>query len=97
MDVLRLALHPVVFPAPGVEGLFIHPQSKGRLRQRLLGFDREFASAFLTFSRILFDRGLTHQTHLFRYAVSVSPCVRQSIATSCRLSGVPSSPRPAGK
>src|SRR5215831_18042511 len=82
MDFLLLALHPVVFPDPGVECIFINPQITGRLCNRLLGFDREFDGAFLKFRGILFDRGLTHPTPLFRYVVSVSPCVRKSIATS---------------
>ena len=29
MDFLRLALHPVIFPQPGVERLFIDPEVTG--------------------------------------------------------------------
>jgi hypothetical protein len=71
-----------IFPDPGVERVFIHAQVTSRRRDRLLRLDRQFHRTFLKFSRIFSRRGLTHRTHLVCCVVSVSPCVRESIATS---------------
>src|SRR5262252_8482137 len=82
IDLLLLALSAVIFPDPGMERVFIHAKIARCLSNRLLRLDREFDGAFLKFSGILCRRGLTHRTHLICCVVSVSPCVRKSIATS---------------
>src|SRR5215470_10418548 len=82
IDRLLLALSAVIFPDPGMERVFIHAKIARCLSKRLLRLDREFDCAFLKFSGILWRRGLTHRTHLICGVVSVSPCVRKSIATS---------------
>src|SRR5215470_16806319 len=82
IDLLLLALSAVIFPDPGMERVFIHAKIARCLSNRLLRLDREFDCAFLKFSGILCRRGLTHRTHLICCVVSVSPCVRKSIATS---------------
>src|SRR5215471_5202058 len=84
IDLLLLALRAVIFPDPGMERVFIHAKIARCLSNRLLRLDREFDCAFLKFSGILCRRGLTHRTHLICCVVSVSPCVRKSIATSLR-------------
>src|SRR5215470_7441542 len=85
IDRLLLALSAVIFPDPGMERVFIHAKIARCLSKRLLRLDREFDCAFLKFSGILWRRGLTHRTHLICGVVSVSPCVRKSIATSQAL------------
>src|SRR5215471_18361022 len=82
IDLLLLALSAVIFPDPGMERVFIHAKIARCLSNRLLRLDREFDCACLKFSGILCRRGLTHRTHLICCVVSVSPCVRKSIATS---------------
>src|SRR5215467_3944897 len=84
MDRLLLALHPVIFPHPGVERIFIDPEVTGSLCNGLLGLDCQFHRTFLECGGICFHRRLTHRTHLVCCVSSLSPCVRKSIATSTR-------------
>src|SRR5262245_24047828 len=85
VDLLLLALRAVIFPDPGMERVFIHPEVAGGLGNRLVRFDRQFHRTFLKFGRILFRRGLAHRTHLVGCVSSVSPCVRLSIAASAAI------------
>src|SRR5262252_4687988 len=82
MDLLLLALHPVILPNPGVERIFIHPEVTGSLCNGLIRFDGHFHRTFLEFGGIFVHRQLTHRTHLVCCVSSLSPCVRKSIATS---------------
>src|SRR5215471_4715002 len=82
MDLLLLALHPVILPNPGVERIFIHPEVTGSLCNGLIRFDGQFHRTFLAFGGIFVHRQLTHRTHLVCCVSSLSPCVRKSIATS---------------
>ena len=50
MDLLLLALHPVIFPAPGVSRVFIDSQIARRLGNRLLRLDGEFYCPLLAFA-----------------------------------------------
>src|SRR5262249_19041303 len=82
MDLLLLALRPMICPDPGMQRVFVHSELTRRLRDRLLRLDSEFDRAFLEFSGICFRRGLAHRTHLVSCVRSLSLCVRKSIATS---------------
>src|SRR5262252_8447088 len=82
MNLLLLALHPVIFPNPGVERIFIDPEVTGSLGNGLLGLDCQLHRTFFEFGGILVHRRLTHRTHLVCCVSSWSPCVRKSIATS---------------
>src|ERR687887_2839919 len=82
MDLLVLARHPVIFPNPSVERIFIHPEVTGSLGNGLIRFDGQFHRTFLVFGGIFFHRQLTHRTHLICCVSSLSPCVRKSIAIS---------------
>src|SRR5688572_8618049 len=75
VDLLLLALCPVIFSNPGVSGVCIHPKVTSGLRNRLLGFDREFHCALFEFGRIAVHCGFTHRTHLSRFTIAlVSVC-----------------------
>src|SRR5918912_3677861 len=87
VDLLLLALSAVIFADPGVECIFIHAQVASGLGNGLVRLDRELDCALLEFSGIFFRRGLAHRTHLVGCVSSVSPCVRQSIATSGQRGG----------
>src|SRR5262245_57903278 len=82
LDLLLLALCPMIFPDPGMQRVFIHAQVPRGLRNRLLRLDRQFDCTLLKCGRILSRRGLTHRTHLVCCESSLAPCVRKSIATS---------------
>src|SRR5215510_1084209 len=77
-----LALSPMIFPNPGMQRVFIHPEVAGGLGNRLIRLDGEFHRPLLKCSGIFFRRGLAHRTHLICCMMSVSPCVRESITTS---------------
>src|SRR5262245_20536595 len=85
VDLLLLALSAVIFADPSVECIFVDAQVARGLGNGLVRLDREFDCALLEFSRIFFCRGLAHRTHLVCCVMSVSPCARQSIATSDSL------------
>src|SRR5262245_64481785 len=78
MDLLLLALHPVILPNPGMERIFIHPEVTGSLCNGLIRLDCQFHRTFLEFGGIFFHRVLTHRTHLVCCVSSLSPCVRKS-------------------
>src|SRR5262249_46294940 len=82
LHLLLLTLGTMIFSNPGVERVFIHAQITGCLGNGLIRLDGQFHRAFLKFRGIYFCRGLTHHTPLVCCVVSVSPCVRKSIATS---------------
>src|ERR671925_2320193 len=89
LDLLLLPLGAVICPDPGVQRVFIHTQVTRGLGNGLIRLNGQFHRAFLEFSGIFFRRELTHRTHLVRCMMSLSSCVRQSIATSSRrLTGV---------
>ena len=64
IDLLFLALCPVVLPEPGVSRVCIHSEIARRLCNRLVRFDRQFDRALLEGGRIFFHGELTHRTHL---------------------------------
>ena len=75
MDLLLLALHPVIFPAPGVSRVFIDSQIARRLGNRLLRLDGEFYCTLLACGRIISHCGCTHRPHLSSgTSVRVSVC-----------------------
>src|SRR5262249_47491823 len=82
VDLLLLALRAVIWPAPGGERVCRHAERAGGLGHRLVCCDRQCAGALLQCSRIVSRRGVAHRTHLVGCVSAVSPCVRQSIATS---------------
>src|SRR5262245_30020459 len=82
MDLLLLALRPMIFPDPGMQRVFVHSELARGLRASLLRLDGQFDCALLEFSGILSRRGLAHRTHLVYCVSSLSPCVRKSITTS---------------
>ena len=47
LDLLVLALHPVIFPDPGMEGVLIDPKVTGRLGNGLIRLDRQFYCSLL--------------------------------------------------
>src|SRR5919108_774457 len=73
MDLLLLALGPVIFPDPGMERVFIHPKVTGSLCDRLIGLDGQFDSTLLEFGGITFHRCFTHRTHLSRGTIVLVP------------------------
>jgi hypothetical protein len=75
LDLLVLALHPVICLNPGMECVLIDPEVTGRLGNRLLRFDGEFHGALFEFGRIAFRCGFTHRTHPSRFGIAlVSVC-----------------------
>src|SRR4029434_9531828 len=82
LDLLLLTLGTMILPDPGVERVFIHAQVTSGLGNGLIRLHGQFHRAFLEFCGIFFRRGLTHRTHLVCCMMSLSPCVRKSIATS---------------
>src|SRR5262245_45202028 len=85
MDLLLLALRPMILPDPGMQRVFVHSELARGLRASLLRLDGQFDCALLEFSGILSRRGLAHRTHLVYCVSSLSPCVRKSITTSSVL------------
>src|SRR2546430_4412188 len=84
VDLLLLALSAMVFPDPGMQGVFIHPEVTGGLGNGLIRIDCQFHRTFLACGGVFFHRSLAHRTHLVCCVSSLSPCVRESIATSLR-------------
>src|SRR3989442_15753803 len=82
VDLLLLALSAMVFPDPGMQGVFIHPEVTGGLGNGLIRIDCQFHRTFLACGGGFFHRSLAHRTHLVCCVSSLSPCVRESIATS---------------
>src|SRR5215510_6745757 len=82
MDLLLLALRPMILPDPGMQRVFVHSELARALRDSLLRLDGQFDGALLECSGILSRRGLAHRTHLVYCVSSLSPCVRKSITTS---------------
>src|SRR5437870_2798327 len=82
VDLLLLALSAMVFPNPGMQGVFIHPEVTGGLGNGLIRIDCQFHRTFLECGGVFFHRSLAHRTHLVCCVSSLSPCVRESIATS---------------
>ncbi|SRR6266446_5919144 len=75
IDLLLLALSPVIFPDPGMQRVVIHPEVASGLRNGLIRLYRQFHRAFLEFGGILFHRGLPHRTHPLQCVMSlVSVC-----------------------
>src|SRR5215475_3153414 len=82
LDLLLLARGAVILPDPGVQGIFIHTQVTRGLSNGLIRLHGQFDRALLELCGIGFRRRLAHRTHLLCCIMSVSPCVRKSIATS---------------
>src|SRR5262245_4416672 len=85
LPLLLLLLGTMICSNPGVERVFMHAQGTGGLGHGLLRRDGQFHRAFLKCRGIFFRRGLPPRTPLVGCVGSVSPCVRQSIATSMSL------------
>src|SRR5215510_5513963 len=88
MDLLLLALCPMIFSDPGMPRIFIHPEVAPGLGNGLIRLHRQFHRAFLEFGGVFSHRGLAHRTHLVCCMMSLSLCVRESIAISKRAHDV---------
>jgi hypothetical protein len=82
MDLLLLALSPVILPDPGMPRVFIHPEVASGLGNGLIRLHGQFHRTFLECGGVFSHRGLAHRTRLVCCILSLSPCVRESIATS---------------
>src|SRR5919109_732425 len=87
VDLLLLALSAVICPNPGVQRVFVHPEVARRLGNGLIRLHGQFHRAFLEGGGAFFRHRLAHRTHLVCCMMSLSPCVRKSIATSMSRAG----------
>src|SRR5215510_13985623 len=82
IHLLLLALNTVIFPDPGMQRVFVHPEVTRGLGNGLIRLHGQFHRAFLEGGGVFLPHRLAHRTHLVCCMMSLSPCVRNSIATS---------------
>src|SRR5262245_89921 len=94
IHLLLLALNTVIFPDPGMQRVFVHPEVTRGLGNGLSRLHGQFHRAFLEGGGVFLRHRLAHRTHLVCCMMSLSPCVRKSIATSLWLITSTKSPQP---